>query len=117
MAAEIYFLFWPSLILSVLGSIILTAAFYLISRRNAYSSSDPFYGSDGLNSNEEDSSSNGFESGETQIKTGGMIMVGPIPIVFGNDGMRFDKKNFKYALLFFLIAVLIYLAAVWIISQ
>ncbi|MDV0447089.1 hypothetical protein MsAg5_09630 [Methanosarcinaceae archaeon Ag5] len=136
MAVEVQFLFWPSVILSVVGSIVLTAVFYFLSKRNSSQSYDDFYDgnneyndhehndheydeyrkNDRFDSNDGDSSSEDFDS-QSQIKTGGVILIGPIPIAFGNGGIRFDKKNFKYALLFFLIAVLVYLMMVWIISK
>ncbi|MBZ3934917.1 TIGR00304 family membrane protein [Methanimicrococcus blatticola] len=43
---------------------------------------------------------------EPRSKTSGMIMIGPIPIIFGNGGFRFDKNAFKYALAFFLIVLI-----------
>ncbi|WNY27063.1 TIGR00304 family membrane protein [Methanolapillus ohkumae] len=118
---EIQFLFWPSILLSVFGSIFLTAIFYLLSRRdrknNPYGPNFNDLNPDGPDFSDSQIKSSNSDLDETPIKTGGMIMLGPFPILFGNGGVRLDKKNFKYALLFFLMTVLVYLILIFVVLK
>lgn len=108
---NVYF-FWPGLIISIafsiIFSILLTIGLNLrTGRRRQSSDSDDDKNYSKTESDEiEDESGDGFE--EPRTKAGGMIMIGPIPIVFGNGGFRFDKSAFKYALIFFLIVVIVW---------
>ena len=103
--AEIHF-FWPglwySLLLSILLSVLLTIGLNLWARRQTNTeASDCFIEKEYENADPVD-----FETPQT--KTSGMILIGPIPILFGSEGIRFDKKIFIYALLFFLILLFVY---------
>ena len=106
--ADIQFhFFWPglmwSIILSIIFSVVLTVGLNLWRRRTAKSLEEIEYEYEKENERED---SGGFE--EPQTKSSGMILIGPIPIIFGSGGVRFDKKMFKYALLFFLIVLFMY---------
>lgn len=97
---NVYF-FWPGLILSLILSILLTIGLNLYIQKRARTG-DGFIVDE--NPYENDVASNPEDDFRT--KTGGMIMIGPIPIIFGNGGFRFDKNAFKYALAFFLIVLI-----------
>lgn len=105
------FFFWPALIISIVLSILLTIGLNLRARRRAAGGRIP----------EEifppDKAEEAFAAERrSQTKAGGMILVGPIPIVFGSDGVRFDKSLFKYALAFFLIILVLWFI-VWRITR
>lgn len=99
---NVYF-FWPgwiiSIVLSILLSILLTAGLNFRRRNQGSSDASPAGGSFYDSSIEPD------PENDSRTKTGGMILIGPIPVVFGNGGLRFDKSVFKYALAFFLIVL------------
>jgi Protein of unknown function DUF131. len=95
-------LMW-SIIFSIVLSIVLTVGLNLWGRRMMKRPEEMEYEYEKENEREE---SGGFE--EPQAKSSGMILIGPIPINFGSGGIRFDKKMFKYALLFFLIVLFMY---------
>jgi Protein of unknown function DUF131. len=100
--ADIQFhFFWPgllwSIILSIFFSVVLTVGLNLFGKRMMKAPEEYEY------YNEEET---GFE--ETKTKSSGMILIGPIPIIFGSDGIRFDKRIFIYALLLFLIFLFLY---------
>ena len=88
-------LFW-SIVLSIALSVILTIVLNLFGKRM-------------MKMPEEIEYYNDEEIGEeTKTKSSGMILIGPIPIIFGNGGVRFDKRMFGYALLFFLFLLFLY---------
>ncbi|MDR0766907.1 MAG: DUF131 domain-containing protein [Methanosarcinales archaeon] len=95
---NVYF-FWPGLIISIILSILLTIGLNLWARRRPQSEN---------HFNERDFDDSSDSNDETRTKTSGMIMIGPIPIAFGNGGFRFDKNAFKYALAFFLIVLIVW---------
>lgn len=122
---NVYF-FWPSLIISIVLSILLTVVLNLWARRqtgadrfnqhdfshhsNHCNRRDHFdsFAADKSEAKEMSSDSDSdkrenWSDDEPQIS--GMITIGPIPIIFGNGGFRFDKSAFKYALAFFLIII------------
>ncbi len=101
---NVYF-FWPGLIVSIVLSILLSVLLTIglnFRRRNKEFSNDSVDSEYAYESSEPD-----WEGGSS-AKTGGMILVGPIPIVFGNSGFRFDKSVFKYALVFFLTVLIVW---------
>ncbi|MDY0266748.1 MAG: DUF131 domain-containing protein [Methanimicrococcus sp.] len=124
---QVYF-FWPGLILSIVLSILLTLLLNLRAWKKRYNYSDSDFDSDfnsrfdsDFNSdfNSDFAPDSDFDSSVpsdsknesnrfkiSQTKAGGMIMIGPIPIVFGSGGVRFDKTAFKYALIFFIIVLI-----------
>jgi len=129
---SIYF-FWPGLVISILFSILLTVGLNLWARKKRASGESYDFEEDGRNAfndktfretghdfeeaGEVDEAGEMDEAGEVdeanganepRSKMSGMIMIGPIPILFGSGGVRFDKKAFKYALLVFIIIILIW---------
>lgn len=102
---NVYF-FWPgliiSIVLSILLSILLTIGLNFLSRNKSLSD-DPVDGGYFYESDDEPNPGN-----DSRAKTGGMILIGPIPIVFGNGGFRFGKNVFKYALVFFLTVLIVW---------
>ena len=96
--AEFYF-FGPSLmwsiILSIVLSIILTVILNLTARKRIEPVDDYF--------EEPDRKDDSETEAERKTKSSGLILIGPIPIVIEDGKIRFDKKIFLYALLFFLI--------------
>ncbi|MDV0445574.1 hypothetical protein MmiAt1_11590 [Methanimicrococcus sp. At1] len=110
---NVYF-FWPGLIYSIIISIVLSILltiglnFWAKNRKHNPESDFQFYDSEPNRFEKE--SENGADNfgGEPRSKTGGMILIGPIPIVFGDGGFRFDKSIFKYALTFFLIVLILW---------
>lgn len=126
---NVYF-FWPSLIISIALSILLTIGLNLWTRRqtksgnyNDYFKNDQGdgyyenyryrndhyenerYENEQSAYNDNSEHSRRFDD-EPRTKTSGMIMIGPIPIIFGDSGFRFDKNAFKYALAFFIIIII-----------
>ena len=108
--------FWQGLIISIILSILLTIGLNLWARKRSPSNAhfgayydDEYFdrNSEKNNSGSESEKSKSFDD-EPRTKTGGMIMIGPIPIAFGSGGVRFDKKAFKYALAFFLIVTIVW---------
>ena len=99
-------LMW-SIVLSIVLSVVLTVCLNLFGRRIAKSPEDIEceYEKEVEKEAEKEEELN-FE--KPRAKSSGMILIGPIPIIFGSGGMRFDKKMFKYALLFFLIGLFMY---------
>ena len=95
-------LMW-SIILSIVLSVVLTVGLNLWGTRMVKKPEEREYEYEKENEKED---GNGFE--EPRTKSSGMILIGPIPIIFGSGGIRFDKKMFKYALLFFLIVLFMY---------
>ncbi|WNY28322.1 hypothetical protein MmiEs2_05070 [Methanimicrococcus stummii] len=106
---NIYF-FGPGLIYSILISIVLSILltiglnWYARKQMSKDFCHENNPGDAGLDYDFEDADSDGT----THTKTGGMILVGPIPIVFGNGKIGFDKGIFKYALVFFLIILILW---------
>ena len=99
--ADIQFhFFWPglfwSILFSIILSVVLTIGLNLWGRRMMKMPEVDY----------ENEDTGGFE--EPRTKSSGMILIGPIPIIFGSGGIRFDKKMFIYALLFFLIFLFLY---------
>ncbi|MDL2260925.1 DUF131 domain-containing protein [Methanimicrococcus sp. OttesenSCG-928-J09] len=121
---NVYF-FWPSLIISIVLSILLTIGLNLWARRQTKSGNyNDYFENDHGNGyyennnyeneryenkqsayNDNSEHSRRFDD-EPRTKTSGMIMIGPIPIVFGSSGFGFDKNTFKYALAFFFIIII-----------
>jgi len=95
-------LMW-SIILSIIISVVLTVGLNLWGRRPVKRQEEIEYE---YEKETEKGDGSGFE--EPQTRSSGMILIGPIPIIFGSGGVRFDKKMFKYALLFFLIVLFMY---------
>ncbi|MCL2863708.1 MAG: DUF131 domain-containing protein [Methanimicrococcus sp.] len=133
MADISFYFFWQGLVISIILSVLLTIGMTLWSRRKsagggAYGFEDgsrhdfyernrkeTVYDSEENERNEGNERDEKNERGEgnkgkaePRSKTSGLIMIGPIPIVFGSGGVRFDKSAFKYALLFFIIVILIW---------
>ena len=105
--------FWQGLIISIVLSILLTIGLNLWARKRSPSNAhfgayydDAYYNKNSKTDADMDNEKN-FDD-EPRTKTGGMIMIGPIPIAFGSGGVRFDKKAFKYALAFFLIVTVVW---------
>lgn len=100
--------FWPELILSIVLSILLTVGLNVWAHHKSVGRETcEDAGFSPANRKEESGNTRGgFDFETPRSKTGGMIMIGPIPIVFGDGGFRFDKKTFKYALLFFIILII-----------
>ena len=48
------------------------------------------------------------EPAESRSETSGMVLIGPIPIIFSGGRFRLDKRIFKYTLLLFIIVILIW---------
>jgi len=108
--------FWQglviSIILSIILSIVLTLVLNLSSKKRAGMFEDEIFGE--TKEEQEEREREGKES-RKESKTGGFILIGPIPIIFGSGGVRFDKNGFKWALLFFALIVFTFLMAAWVI--
>ena len=96
-------LMW-SIILSIILSVVLTVGLNLWGRRTKNSEEIEYENE--YEKEKERENGGGFE--EPKTKSSGMILIGPIPIIFESGGVRFDKKMFIYALLFFLIVLCMY---------
>jgi len=108
---NLYF-FWPGLVISIVFSVLLTIGLNLWARRkSAYREAYDFEETDDTNETEDTNGTD--ETDKPRSEMSGMVMIGPIPIIFGSGGVRFDQKAFKYALLFFIIVILIW----WILSR
>ena len=96
---EFYFfgpnLMW-SIILSIVLSIILTVFLNLAARKRIEPEFDDYF-------EEPDRKYDSETEVKRKTKSSGLILVGPIPIVIEGGKIRFNKKIFLYALLFFLI--------------
>jgi len=104
----VYF-FWQGLVISIILSIVLSIGLTLFlnlsaKRRAAQKFEDDV--SEIIEADEEP------EKNE-KSKSGGFILIGPIPIIFGSGSVRFDKNGFKWALLFFAIVILTFLIIGW----
>jgi len=111
---SIYF-FWPGLVISILFSVLLTIGLNLWARRK-YADRESYdkesyeresYERESYDFEETDETEGRDGTGQPKSGMSGLIMIGPIPIIFGSGGVRFDQKAFKYALLFFIIVILI----------
>ncbi|MCL2550454.1 MAG: DUF131 domain-containing protein [Methanimicrococcus sp.] len=113
---SIYF-FWPGLVISIIFSVLLTIGLNLWARRKSADRESHDFEEDGRNAfndeNYRETEHDFEETGDPRSGMSGMIMIGPIPIVFGSGKFRFDQKAFKYALLFFIIVILIW----WILAR
>ena len=120
---SVYF-FWPGLLISIILSVLLTIGLNLWTRRK-YAGRESYdfdedsrhafndkngrkTGHDFEETGKTNETNQANEANKTRTDMSGMIMIGPIPIAFGSGGVRIDRKAFKYALLFFIIVILIW---------
>ncbi|MCL2141889.1 MAG: DUF131 domain-containing protein [Methanimicrococcus sp.] len=105
----VYF-FWQGLVISIILSIVLSIGLTLFLNSSAKRRIAQEFEDEILEAIETDDKK---EKKDTESKSGGFILIGPFPIIFGSGGARFDKKGFKWALLFFIVVILTFLLLGW----